>query len=127
LSDSFPWPLVGDVIEIQPAFVVAVHVQSRLVVIASVPDMPSAGAVSAGASAIATSHLAVVGAVTDVDVPVQALQRNHSAQIANGRAPIARTPDASGLPETAWPPHQKPRFRDGVHPRPCRLQWRDEA
>jgi len=104
LSDSLPWPLVADVIEIQPAFVVAVHVQSRLVVIASAPDMPSAGAISAGASAIATSHLAVVGAVTDVDVPVQALQRNHSAPATNGRAPIARTLDASSLPETAiWP------------------------
>jgi len=48
--------------------------------------------------------LAVVGAVTDVDVPVQALQRSHSAPTTNGRAPIARTLDASGLPETwIWP------------------------
>jgi hypothetical protein len=33
-----------DVIVIQAAFVVAVHVQSRLVVIASVPDIPPDGA-----------------------------------------------------------------------------------
>jgi hypothetical protein len=77
-----------DVIVIQAAFVVAVHVQSRLVVIASVPDIPPDGAGVAVAISTVTWHLTAVGADTemDEDLPVHAFQRTHSAEIANSRA-----------------------------------------
>jgi hypothetical protein len=98
--------------EIQAAFVVAVQVQSRLVVIASVPDMPSGGAGSAGASAMATSHLTAVGAVTEVvdEVPVHALQRSHSAHIANSRARIAASTMQAVCRTSCgvWPPARTP-------------------
>jgi hypothetical protein len=61
---------------IQATLLAAAHVQSRLVVIARVPDMPSAG-IEAGLATL-TSHFGVVGEVTerDVDVPVHALVSN---------------------------------------------------
>jgi hypothetical protein len=105
------------VIAIQAAVVVAVQVQSRLVAIASVPDIPSAGAASAIPFSTTTSHLTAVGDVTEMDeeVPVHALERKHNAQIANtparigapcmlqavclrwGSAEIARVAGPSGL------------------------------
>jgi hypothetical protein len=77
-----------DVIAIQAAFVVAVQVQSRLVVIASVPDIPSAGAGVVAATSTVTWHLTAVGADTEMDEdrPVHALEMTHSAEIANSRA-----------------------------------------
>jgi len=89
------------VIAIHATFAAAVHVQSRLVEIASVPDIPSGGAASALAFSTATSHLAAVGDVTEMDeeVPVHALQMNHSAEIANSRARMARLGSASSLPK----------------------------
>jgi hypothetical protein len=78
------------VIAIQAAVVVAVQVQSRLVAIASVPDIPSAGAASTVVLSTTTSHLTAVGDVTEMDeeVPVHAVERKHSAQIAKSRARI---------------------------------------
>jgi len=80
------------VIAIHAAFAVAVHVQSRLVEIASVPDIPSAGAAPFAAFSTVTSHLAAVGAVTDMaeDDPVHALERHPSAHSTNSRARIPR-------------------------------------
>lgn len=70
--------------------VFAVQVQSRLVAIASVPDIPSAGAASAIPFSTTTSHLTAVGDVTEMDeeVPVHALERKQNAQIANSPARI---------------------------------------
>lgn len=87
-------------IAIHAAFAAAVHVQSRLVEIASVPDIPSEGAAPFAAFSTVTSHLAAVGAVTDMaeDDPVHALERHPSAQSANSRARIARVQNASSLP-----------------------------
>ena len=86
--DSLPWPEVADVMAIHAAFAVAVQVHSRLVEIASVPDIPSAGAAAVAAFSMVTSHLAVVGEVTDMaeDEPVHALERHPSAHSANSRA-----------------------------------------
>jgi hypothetical protein len=77
--------------EIHAAVVLAVQVQSRLVEIARELEIPSAGAASRVAFSTATSHFAAVGALTemDEDVPLQAVAKNHSAQIANGRARMA--------------------------------------
>ena len=102
-SDSLPWPEVADVIAIHAAFAVAVQVQSRLVEIASVPDIPSAGAALVAAFWTVTSHLAAVGAVTDMaeDDPVHALESHPSAQSANSRSRIARVQNASSLPRAA--------------------------
>jgi hypothetical protein len=100
VSESLPWPEVADVIAIHAAFVVAVHVQSRLVEIATVPDIPSAGAAPSAAFWRVTSHLAAVGAVTDMaeDDPVHALESHPRAQSANSRVRIAVEPSASFLP-----------------------------
>lgn len=79
-SEALPWPEAGEVIAIQAAAVLAVQVQSRFVEISSVPDIPAAGVVAAGAFSTATSHLADVGDVTDmlVDDPVHPLARTAS-------------------------------------------------
>jgi hypothetical protein len=102
VSDSLPWPEVG-VIAIHAAFVVAVHVQSRLVEIASVPDIPSAGAARVAAFSTMTSHLAAVGEVTEMaeEDPVHALERHPSAQSANSRARMPRVHSASSLPSVS--------------------------
>ena len=102
VSDSLPWPEVG-VTAIHAAFVVAVHVQSRLVEIASVPDMPPAGAAPVAAFSTVTTHLAAVGAVTEIadDDPVHALARHPSAHSPNSRARMARVHGANGLPSPA--------------------------
>jgi hypothetical protein len=83
--------VAAEVIAIQAVFVLAVQVQSRLVEIARVLVIPSAGAASRVAFSTATSHFAAVGADTEIDdeVPPQAAAKNHSAQIANGRARMA--------------------------------------
>jgi hypothetical protein len=88
------------VIAIHAAFVVAVHVQSRLVEIASVPDIPSEGIAPSVGFWTLTSHLRAVGAVTDMaeDDSVHALASQPSAQSANSRARIAVERSASFLP-----------------------------
>ena len=88
---SLPWPVVADVIASHAVLVLAVHVQSRLVEIDRELEIPSAGAASRAVFSTATSHFTVVGAVTEIeeDVPLQAVARNQSAQIANGRARMA--------------------------------------
>jgi len=87
-----------DTIVSHAALDAAVHVQSRLVVIAIVPDMPADGAWPAVLSTL-TSHLASVGDVTEMDEddPVHALASTASAQSANSRARTARC-GASSLP-----------------------------
>src|SRR6186997_2733945 len=82
------------------AFELAVQVQSRVVLMATDPVMPSAGAASLGAFSTDTWHFATVGAVTEMDeeVPVQAADTNHSAQMVNGRARMAAMQSAIALP-----------------------------
>ena len=85
------------------AVVLAVQVQSRLVEIDRELAIPSAGAASRAAFSTATSHFAAVGDVTEIDedVPLQAVARNQSAQIANSRARWRAKPGASSLPGRA--------------------------
>jgi hypothetical protein len=66
-------------------------VQSRVVVIASVPDIPVAGAVLPASVATETSHFSADGAVVEIDVdePAQAAARTESAHSANSRARTA--------------------------------------
>jgi hypothetical protein len=45
----------------------AVQVQSRVVEIVSVPDIPAAGALAAGGFSTVTWHFAAVGDVTEID------------------------------------------------------------
>jgi hypothetical protein len=80
------------VIATQSALVAAVQVQSRVVVIATVLDIPAAGAVRPFSLSTSTSHFAVVGAVVenDVDEPVQAAARSRHAHNPNSRARTAR-------------------------------------
>src|SRR4051812_32230610 len=79
----------------------AVHVHSRFVEIASVPDIPAAGAALAGASSTLTWHFAAVGDVTEIDddEPVQEQRRTESRAIGNSRARMARVDGASALPD----------------------------
>jgi hypothetical protein len=72
-------------IDSQPALAAAAHVQSRVVVISRDPDMPAAGAVRAFPASTATSHLAAVGDVDEIEVdePAQALATTESAHSAN--------------------------------------------
>jgi hypothetical protein len=88
------------VIASHAAFELAAQVQSRFVLIASEPDMPSAGAAAVAAFSRATWHLSVVGPVTEMDddVPVHPVERSNSDQIANSRARKACIHGASVLP-----------------------------
>jgi len=92
--------VAAEVIASQAALELAVHVQSRLVVIETEPVAPSAGADSVGAFSSVTWHLTAVGAVTEIDddVPLQAVANNDSAQNAYGRARTAEVQSASALP-----------------------------
>jgi hypothetical protein len=54
VSVSLPWPVVAEVMASHAAFELAVHVQSRVVLMATDPDIPSAGAASCGAFSTAT-------------------------------------------------------------------------
>jgi hypothetical protein len=94
----------------QGASVAALHVQSRLVSTASVPDMPLAGAAPAVSLPTVTLHLLSVGAVIDVDEEdfVHEVARAHSAAIANGRARTARCGSAIHLP-IEWPRQMRQR------------------
>ena len=99
-TDPLPWPDAPEVMTSQGASVAALHVQSRLVSTASVPDMPFAGAAPAVSLPTVTLHLLSVGDVTDVDEEdfVHEVARAHSAAIANGRARTARCESAIRLP-----------------------------
>lgn len=83
------------------ALAAAVQVQSRFVVTDSVPDIPEAGAVTALLPSMATSHLASVGEVTEIDDddPVQALAKTQHAMSANSRARTAAEAIAIRLPQ----------------------------
>jgi hypothetical protein len=80
---------------------VAVHVQSLVVVTVSVLDMPAAGAVPLMPLATDTWHFNEVGAVTSMeeeDEPVQAALNAARANAAYSRARIAALDVASRLP-----------------------------
>ena len=98
-TDPLPCPEVPEVMTSQGASVAALHVQSRLVSTASVPDIPVAGAAAVSLPTV-TLHLLSVGDVTDVDEEdfVHEVATTHSAAIANGRAPTARSTSAIHLP-----------------------------
>ncbi len=98
--DPLPWPLVGGTSETQPEDVAASHVQSRVVVIASVLDMPPAGAVALVPLSILTWHFELDGAVVEMDddEPAQAAAMAASAAIRDCRARTAACTGAISLP-----------------------------
>ena len=65
----------------------ASHVQSRVVVIANVLDIPLAGAVLGLPPSIVTWHFGLAGAVVEIedDEPAHAIARAASEEIANSR------------------------------------------
>ena len=95
--------MAAEVNDIHDALVVAVHVQSRVVVTASVLEAPTEGTAPDIALAIETSHFGVDGAVMSMEVgpPLQATASVTSAHAhaPNSRARIAVRPAASGLPD----------------------------
>jgi hypothetical protein len=84
-TDPLPWPLVGGTSDTQPADVAASQVQSRVVVIASVLDIPLAGAVAALPPSMLTWHFSLEGAVVEIEdeEPAHAAAKAVSAQSRN--------------------------------------------
>ncbi len=84
-SEASPCPFGVDVIEIHGVAVEADHVQSRFVVMVSVPEAPAAGTVDIELATV-TEHLSKVGAVTEMEEDPQAEARQASAAHQNSLA-----------------------------------------
>jgi hypothetical protein len=100
-----PCPLAADVSAIHDAVLDALHVQSRVVEIVTVPEAPLAGTDDSELAAV-TWHFAVVGAATLIEEDPHAAhnaerRKTDVSRMASryGRASMRRAMDASGLPQ----------------------------